>query len=52
MPVRVAPTTAAIADNDQLATGLMRGVTALGARVSADLSIVAFDHILPAHGIP
>jgi DNA-binding LacI/PurR family transcriptional regulator len=43
-----APTTAVVAYNDQLAIGLMRGLSRLGARVPDDVSVVGFDNILPA----
>jgi LacI family transcriptional regulator len=43
-----APTTAAIAYNDQLAMGLMRGIMSMGARVPRDVSVVGFDNVLAA----
>lgn len=43
-----APTTAVLAYNDQLAMGLIRGLTSMGARVPRDVSVVGFDNILAA----
>jgi LacI family repressor for deo operon, udp, cdd, tsx, nupC, and nupG len=39
------PATAVVAYNDQMAIGLVRGLTALGRRVPQDLSVVGFDNI-------
>lgn len=46
--VRRHPTAAVIAYNDLLAIGLLRGLTALGTRVPADVSVVSFDNIFGA----
>lgn len=42
------PTSAAIAYNDQIAIGLIRGLVAVGARVPADVSVIGFDNIFAA----
>jgi LacI family repressor for deo operon, udp, cdd, tsx, nupC, and nupG len=42
------PTTAAIAYNDQVAIGLIRGLAARGVQVPRDVSVVGFDNIAPA----
>lgn len=42
------PTSAVVTYNDQLAIGMVRGLTELGATVPGDVSIVGFDNILPA----
>ena len=39
------PTSAVIAYNDQLAIGLIRGLTASGVRVPQDVSVIGFDNI-------
>ncbi|MGY1602616.1 LacI family DNA-binding transcriptional regulator [Geodermatophilus sp. SYSU D00815] len=43
-----ASTTAAIAYNDQVAIGLVRGLAARGVQVPRDVSVVGFDNIAPA----
>jgi LacI family transcriptional regulator, repressor for deo operon, udp, cdd, tsx, nupC, and nupG len=42
------PTSAVIAYNDQLAIGLLRGLTQMGVRVPGEVSVVGFDNILAA----
>jgi LacI family transcriptional regulator, repressor for deo operon, udp, cdd, tsx, nupC, and nupG len=42
------PTSAVLAYNDQMAIGLIRGLTAAGLRVPGDVSIVGFDNIFAA----
>ncbi|MDG4809568.1 LacI family DNA-binding transcriptional regulator [Micromonospora sp. WMMD1120] len=42
------PTTAVLAFNDQMAIGLIRGLSRLGVQVPGDVSIVGFDNILAA----
>src|SRR5205823_5346253 len=39
------PATAVVAYNDQMAIGLVRGLTALGRRVPHDVGVVGFDNI-------
>jgi LacI family transcriptional regulator len=39
------PATAVVAYNDQMAIGLVRGLTALGRRVPHDVSVVGFDDV-------
>jgi LacI family transcriptional regulator len=46
--VREQPTSAVVAYNDQLAIGLIRGLTSGGMRVPADVSVVGFDNIAAA----
>jgi DNA-binding LacI/PurR family transcriptional regulator len=46
--VRQHPASAVIAYNDQVAIGIMRRLTQLGARIPANVSVVGFDNILPA----
>lgn len=43
--LRANPASAVIAYNDQMAIGLMRGLTRMGARVPRDVSVVGFDNI-------
>jgi LacI family transcriptional regulator len=43
--LRASPTSAVIAYNDQLAIGLIRGLTAHGVRVPRDVSVIGFDNI-------
>lgn len=43
-----APSTAAIAYNDLMAIGLMRGLVNLGIRIPEDVSVVGFDNIFGA----
>lgn len=42
------PTTAVIAYNDQVAIGLIRGLTAAGVDVPGEVSVIGFDNIFPA----
>jgi LacI family repressor for deo operon, udp, cdd, tsx, nupC, and nupG len=42
------PTTGVVAYNDQLAIGLVRGLTRMDVRVPGDVSVVGFDNILAA----
>ncbi|MCL3859776.1 LacI family DNA-binding transcriptional regulator [Actinotalea sp. K2] len=39
------PTSAVITYNDLLAIGIMRGLTLMGARIPADVSVIGFDNI-------
>lgn len=42
------PSTAVITYNDRMAIGLIRRLTALGARIPDDVSVIGFDNIYPA----
>jgi LacI family transcriptional regulator len=43
--LRAQPSSAVIAYNDQLAIGILRGLTAHGVRVPRDVSVIGFDNI-------
>jgi LacI family repressor for deo operon, udp, cdd, tsx, nupC, and nupG len=44
--LRTRPVTAVIAYNDQMAIGLIRGLSRLGARVPTDISVIGYDNII------